>query len=108
MLDAQVAQREAAQAENAAKLEEIANLKAAIEALGTHALDQAELIKVWGVKLPSGAYWYWVILKKVSFGVFRTILVSKEEKNFYYKKQRQRAISEQVFIKFGHGQNHQN
>ena len=46
MLDAQVAQREAAQAENAAKLEEIANLKAAIEALGTHALDQAELIKV--------------------------------------------------------------
>merc|ERR1719259_344745 len=45
MLDAQVAQREAAQAENAAKLEEIANLKAAIEALGTHALDQAELIK---------------------------------------------------------------
>merc|ERR1719175_152534 len=45
MLDAQVAQREAAQAENAAKREEIANLKAAIEALGTHALDQAEIIK---------------------------------------------------------------
>ena len=28
---------------------------------------------------------YWVILKKVSFGVFRTILVSKEEKNFTIK-----------------------
>jgi len=45
MLDAQVAQREAAQAENAAKVEEIANLKAAIEALGGHAIEQAELIK---------------------------------------------------------------
>ena len=28
---------------------------------------------------------YWVILKKVSFGIFRTILVSKEEKNFTIK-----------------------
>ena len=46
MLDAQVAQREAAQAENAAKVEEIANLKGAIEALGGHAIEQAELIKV--------------------------------------------------------------
>merc|ERR1712136_523279 len=45
MLDAQVAQREAAQAENAAKVEEIANLKGAIEALGGHAIEQAELIK---------------------------------------------------------------
>jgi len=35
-----------------------------------------------------------VILKKVSFHIFRTFLVSKEEKKFYYRKQRQRAISE--------------
>ena len=46
MLDAQVAQREVAAADNAAKMETIANLKAAIEALGTHAFDQAEIIKV--------------------------------------------------------------
>jgi len=45
MLDGQVAQREAAQAENAAKTEELAALKAAIEGLGTHALEQAEVIK---------------------------------------------------------------
>ena len=47
---------------------------------------------------------YRVILKKVSFGIFRTILVSKAEKIFTIK----RAISEQVFMIFGHGQNHQN
>jgi len=45
MLDGQVAQREAAQAENAAKIEEVANLKAAIEGLGSHALEQAAIIK---------------------------------------------------------------
>jgi len=45
MLDGQVAQREAAQAENVAKTEEVANLKAAIEGLGSHALEQAEIIK---------------------------------------------------------------
>merc|ERR1719334_1737372 len=45
MLDDQVAQREAAQAENVAKTEEVANLKAAIEGLGSHALEQAEIIK---------------------------------------------------------------
>jgi len=45
MLDGQVAQREAAQAENAAKTEELAALKLAIEGLGTHALEQAEVIK---------------------------------------------------------------
>merc|ERR1712002_300732 len=45
MLDGQVAQREAAQAENAAKVEELAGLKAAIEGLGGHAIEQAEIIK---------------------------------------------------------------
>merc|ERR1712198_97303 len=45
MLDGQVAQREAAQAENAAKTEELAALKLAIEGLGAHALEQAEVIK---------------------------------------------------------------
>jgi len=45
MLDAQVEQRIAAEAENAAKREEVAGLKAAIEGLGGHALEQAELIK---------------------------------------------------------------
>merc|ERR1712142_634757 len=45
MLDAQVEQRVAAEAENAAKRETVAGLKAAIEALGGHALEQAELIK---------------------------------------------------------------
>ena len=50
---------------------------------------------------------YRVILKKVSFGIFSTILVLKKEKN-YYKKQRQRAISEPVNMIFGHSQNHQN
>ena len=30
-----------------------------------------------------GCYvWYWVILQKVSFGIFRTFLVSREDKNF--------------------------
>ena len=46
MLDAQVAQREAAEAENAEKKEAIYNLKAAIEGLGGHAIEQAEIIKV--------------------------------------------------------------
>jgi len=45
MLDAQVEQRIAAEAENAAKREEVAGLKAAIEGLGGHAFEQAELIK---------------------------------------------------------------
>jgi len=45
MLDGQVEQRKAAEAENNAKKEEIANLKGAIEALGGYALEQAELIK---------------------------------------------------------------
>ena len=51
---------------------------------------------------------YRVILKKVIFGIFRTFLASKEEKKFYYRKQRQRAISEQVLMTFGQCQNHQN
>ena len=38
---------------------------------------------------------YRVILKKVAVDIFRIILVSEEE-NDYYRKQRQRAISEQV------------
>jgi len=45
MLDNQVAQREAAQSENVAKVDLIASLKAEIEGLGTHALEQAEEIK---------------------------------------------------------------
>jgi len=45
MLDGQVAQREAAQAENAEKVATIAALKAAIEGLGSHALEQATIIK---------------------------------------------------------------
>merc|ERR1712212_450822 len=45
MLDGQVAQREAAQAENAEKVATIAALKAEIEGLGSHALEQAEIIK---------------------------------------------------------------
>merc|ERR1712002_1102351 len=45
MLDGQVAQREAAQAENAEKVATIAALKAAIEGLGGHAIEQAEIIK---------------------------------------------------------------
>ena len=49
-----------------------------------------------------------VILKNVSFGIFRIILVSKGEKKFHYRKQRQRAISEQVSMIFGRCQNHQN
>ena len=52
--------------------------------------------------------WYRVILKKVSFGVFRIILVSKKEKKSCYRKQRQRGIFHQAFMIFGHGQNHQN
>merc|ERR1711990_1224231 len=44
-LDAVVAQREAAAEENNAKKEEIAALKASIEGLGSHALEQAEIIK---------------------------------------------------------------
>ena len=53
---------------------------------------------------------YWVIFKKVSFGVFKIILVSKDEKNFtiVYRWQRQRAIFEQVYMIFGRCQNHQN
>ena len=51
---------------------------------------------------------YRVIVKKVSFGIFRIILISKEEKKNYYRKQRQNAFSVQVFMKFGHRQNHQN
>ena len=50
---------------------------------------------------------YRVILKKVSFCIFTIILISKEEKN-YYRKQTQRAISDQVCIIFGHCLNHQN
>jgi len=45
MLDNQVAQREAAQSENVAKVDLIASLKAEIEGLGTHAIEQAEEIK---------------------------------------------------------------
>ena len=51
---------------------------------------------------------YRVILKKVSFGIFLIILVYNKEKKIYCKMQRQRAITEQVFMIFGHGQNHQN
>ena len=52
---------------------------------------------------------YRVILKKVSFGIFGTILVSKEEKILTTKsKDYIWAISEQVFMIFGHGQNHPN
>ena len=51
---------------------------------------------------------YRVILKNFSFGIFRIILVSKEEKKYTIEKQRQRAISEQVFMIFGQCQNHQN
>ena len=46
MLDAQVAQREVAEAEHADKTAKIAALKAEIEALGGFAMEQAELIKV--------------------------------------------------------------
>ena len=59
-------------------------------------------------RLPDANHRYRVILKKVLFGIFRTILVSKKEKKIYYRKQRQRAICEQVFMIFGHCQNHQN
>ena len=45
---------------------------------------------------------YRVILKKVSLGILRIIMISKEEKKIYYGKQRQRAISEQVFVIFDH------
>ena len=38
-----------------------------------------------GIGLCQYLCWYRVILKKVSFGVYRTILVSKEEKNFTIK-----------------------
>ena len=58
------------------------------------------LQKVW--------YKYRVILKKVSFGIFRIILISKEGKKIYYGKQRQNAIFEQVSVIVDHCQNHQN
>merc|ERR1719334_2305080 len=45
MLDAQVAQREVAEAEHADKTAKIAALKAEIEALGGFAVEQAEIIK---------------------------------------------------------------
>jgi len=50
MLDAQVAAREAAEAEHVQKVQDIANLKAAIEELGTHAVEQAEEIKAMNEK----------------------------------------------------------
>ena len=52
---------------------------------------------------------YRVILKKVSLGIFRTILVIGEEKNFTIKS-KDKGLSKQVFMIFGHGQrqNHQN
>ena len=48
------------------------------------------------------SFWYRVILKKVSFGNFRVILVSKGEKTFTMKSR------DKVFMIFGHSQNHQN
>ena len=39
---------------------------------------------------------------------FQNLLGFQERKKFYYKKQRQRAIFERVFMIFGHCQNHQN
>ena len=47
---------------------------------------------------------YRVILKKVSFGIFRIILVSKEEKNFTLEtkdKGLYEANSKQIFMIFG-------
>ena len=48
---------------------------------------------------------YRVILKKVSFGIFRVILVSMEEKRFAIESQ-DKAISEHDFKIFGNCQNH--
>ena len=56
-------------------------------------------------KLSADLIRYRVILKKVSFGSFRIILVSKGQKE-YYSKQRQSAIS--ILYLFGHCQNPQN
>ena len=50
---------------------------------------------------------YWVILKKVSFCIFRIILVSKVEKNFTIES-KDKDLSEQVFMIFGRCQNNQN
>ena len=49
---------------------------------------------------------HWVILKKVSFGI-QNCLGFQGRKKFYQRMQRPSAISEQVFMLFGHCQNHQ-
>ena len=54
------------------------------------------------------AFLYRVIFKKVSFGIVLIFLIFEEEKKFNHGKQRQSATSEQVFMIFGHAQNHQN